>query len=137
MRKLLPIITLLFALQGFSQERKLTGTVLDQATRETLIGASVLVQETGKSAVTDVNGNFSILVKTGQNLKVVYVGYETLIRSIKENESVLTLELVGSTKLLESVVVTGYQTQRKVDLTGAVAVVDLAPVKNNTSGNTM
>lgn len=138
MRKILPIITLLIAvLQGFSQERKLSGTVVDQATKETLIGASILVQETGKSTATDANGSFSIAAKPGQSLKVVYVGYETLIRKIKENEQVLTLEMVGSANLLESVVVTGYQSQRKADLTGAVAIVDLAPVKNNTSGNTM
>jgi TonB-linked SusC/RagA family outer membrane protein len=112
---LLPVIT-------FAQTA-ITGTVVD-AVGETIIGANVLEKGTRNSAVTDVNGNFSLTVASGAVLQVSFLGYTTQdVSAASAIGGRLTITLMEDTKALDEVVVVGYGTMRKKDLTGSVVQV--------------
>src|SRR4029079_11025319 len=87
--------------------------------------------------VTDESGKYSIAASPGDNISFTYVAMKPVTIKITGTEQNLSGEMEAGVKEGEQVVVVGYTTQRKQDLTGAVAVVDLAPVKNTSSGNTM
>ena len=136
MRKLLCLITcLLAALFTFAQQRNITGTVTGKTDKTPLSGVSV--QTKSKTVLTDASGKFSVEVSTGDDLSFSYVGMKPFTIKIDGTSQNLVVELEEIIKEGEQVVVVGYTSQRKQDLTGAVAVVDLNPVKNNSSGNTM
>jgi TonB-linked SusC/RagA family outer membrane protein len=97
----------------------ITGTVVDAA-GETVIGANVSEKGTRNSAVTDVNGNFSLNVVEGAMLQVSFLGYATQEMAATPNMVVVLSE---DTKALDEVVVVGYGTMRKRDITGSIAVV--------------
>ncbi len=135
MRKLFSLFPLLLlAMSSFAQQKSITGTVSSKADNAPLAG--VTVASKAKVVQTDPTGKFSIEAATGDELTFTYVGFKA--ETIKVgNSQTLTIQLETLARDIEQVVVVGYTTQRKQDLTGAVAVVDLAPVKNNSSGNTM
>ncbi len=135
MRQFLTIIAVLLVTAGFAQQKKVTGTVTDKITHEPLQGASVQYKK--QTITTGLDGKFSIDAVTGENLLISYVGKKQLSVKIASGIQDLIIEMEDGAKQEEQVVVVGYTSQRKQDLTGAVAVVDLAPVKNNSSGNTM
>ena len=138
MKKLLFVVPLLFLMGlAYGQNRKISGNVLEQANQDPVIGASVVVLETQKGVLTDVNGAFSLPAEIGQTLKVSYLGFEESTFKIESLDSNIVIRLTVDDRTLDEVVVVGYSTQRKQDLTGAVAVVELSPVKNNSSGNVM
>jgi TonB-linked SusC/RagA family outer membrane protein len=87
--------------------------------------------------MTDASGKFSIEASSGDDLSFSYVGMKPFTIKIEGASQNLTIEMEETVKEEDVVVVTGYTTQRKKDLTGAVAVVDMGPVKNTSSGNTM
>ena len=116
-------VVLLFAgLSVFAQQMQVKGTVVDKATGETVIGASVLEEGTRNGAVTDIDGNFVLSVPTGASISITYIGYKPV--SVKAAPS-LRIEMEEDNEMLEEVVVTGYTTQRKADLTGAISVVNI------------
>ncbi|MDQ2720633.1 MAG: SusC/RagA family TonB-linked outer membrane protein [Bacteroidota bacterium] len=129
---LLPM--LLMALFSFGQTKTVSGIVTGKSDNVPLSG--VTVSSKNATVQTDANGKFSIQASIGDELSFTYVGANTLTVSVKNFQN-LSISLEQQSKDLEAVVVIGYTSQRKKDLTGAVAVVDLAPVKNNSSGNTM
>lgn len=136
MRKLFFLLPLLLlAVFTFAQQKTITGTVTGKTDKLPLAG--VTVQAKNKSVTTDVNGKFSIEASVGDNLVFSFVGMTPVTIKITKESQTLSVELEEGVKEGEQIVVVGYSTQRKVDLTGAVAVVDLNPVKNNSSGNTM
>ena len=130
---LIPLLLIMFCVSA--QQQTITGKVLDRATGEPLIGASIVNQETGKGATTDVAGTFTIMAESGQSLKIVYLGYQTLVRKLTANERNITIQLQPGSTSLEEVVVTGYQQERKKDLTGAVSVVDVGEMKKQSVAN--
>ena len=103
------------------QSINVTGLVVD-ATGEPVIGASVVEKGTTNGIVTDVNGKFALSVKSGAILKISFVGYQP-----QEVKATPTMKIVlkEDTELLDEVVVVGYGTQKKANLTGAVTTVDL------------
>ena len=119
--------------------RTITGTVIDE-TGETVIGANVVVKGTTNGSITDVDGRFSLNnVPDGAILIVSYVGYEDL--SVKVGvQSQLTIKLKESSELIDEVVVVGYASQKKVNLSGSVASVNMddisekRPITNLSSG---
>ena len=137
MRKLVYVFTvLLLSLSVWAQQRTITGNVTDFS-NATVAGATVSVKGTNVATQTDASGNFSIPVPEGKNTLVIsFIGLENLEVSV-EGQTQVNAVLNASASNLNAVVVTGYQTQRKVDLTGAVAVVDLAEVKDIPTGNPM
>jgi len=126
---------LMFSVMLYSQQKTITGTVTGKTDKTPL--ASVSVQTKNKTVLTDNSGKFSIEVAPGDNLTFSYVGMKPFTLKVKGDEQSLTVGLEEGVKEEDVVVVTGYTSQRKVDLIGAVAVVDLKPVKNNSSGNPM
>ncbi|MDE6160203.1 MAG: carboxypeptidase-like regulatory domain-containing protein, partial [Muribaculaceae bacterium] len=102
--------------------RSVSGTVLDN-TGEPLIGASVIVKGTQQTAVTDIDGNFSIKNVKGKTLIVSYVGMKTKEVAIDADHLNITLE--DNSEVLSEVVVVGYGTTTRKDVTGAVAKVDV------------
>ena len=102
------------------------GTVQDENTKDALIGVSILEKGTSNGTITDFDGNFSLKVKPNSTLELSYIGYATLlIRADKAKGVILMKE---DTKTLEEVVVVGYGTQKKVNLTGAVTAIDGATI---------
>ncbi|MDW7695842.1 TonB-dependent receptor [Flammeovirgaceae bacterium SG7u.111] len=99
-------------------------------------GVSVLVKGTARGTVTDLDGNFALQVDPSATLVFSYVGM--LAQEVEVgSQTEINISLVEDISQLEEVVVTGYTAERQVDVTGAVAVVDLKPIKNNSSGNPM
>lgn len=135
-RTLLSFIAMLLSLQLALAQRQITGTVRGGDTNEPLIGASILVTGTKIGAVANIEGKFSISVPNdAATLQVSFIGYTSKEVAIKGISNVEVLLAPG--KELNEVVVVGYTSQRKEDLTGSVAVVELKPIKNNSSGNPM
>ncbi|GAC1313480.1 MAG: TonB-dependent receptor [Mucilaginibacter sp.] len=122
--------------EGYAQSRIVKGVVTDNASRP-LEGATVAVVETQKATTTDAYGNFQIQAANGQTLRVSYVGAKPVFVIVTSDTKTLQIEFKDSNNTLSEIVVTGYTSERKKDLTGSVSVVDLTQVKNNSSGNTM
>lgn len=102
--------------------KKLTGHVADE-TNEPLIGASILVVGTSTGVITNLDGNFVIQVPQGATtLQISYVGYETVTVGIPASGT-LNVKMQSDAQMLSDVVVIGYGTQRKSDLTGSVSNV--------------
>lgn len=96
--------------------------VVKDATGEGVIGASVIVEGTNLRTVTDIDGNFTLTgVKKGASIQISYIGYTTKV--VKWNGAPLDVLLEDDKKMLEEVVVVGYGTQKKVNVTGAVSMV--------------
>lgn len=108
-------------LQVVTQEKHVTGTVLDE-TGEPMIGVSVLVKGTTTGTVTNFDGNFSLNASSNATLVISYIGYQT--QEVKVgNQKSLSIVLKPDNQLLDEVVVVGYGTVKKRDLTGAVSSV--------------
>ncbi len=108
--------------QQSTQKKKIKGTVTDE-NGEPIIGANILEEgTTSNGTITDVDGNFELNVASNATLKVTYIGYRTQQVAVK-GQSNLTIAMVSDTKVLDEVVVIGYGTMRKKDLTGAVGLV--------------
>jgi TonB-linked SusC/RagA family outer membrane protein len=137
MRKLVYLlIGVLLSISGWAQQKTVNGTVTDH-NNSPVSGASVSVKGTSIGTQTDSSGNFRIAVPNNSNTLVIsYVGLASQEVDITGRNQV-SVSLKTTANNMNEVVVVGYTTQRKQDVTGAVAVVDLAPVKNNSSGNTM
>ncbi|MFC5409782.1 SusC/RagA family TonB-linked outer membrane protein [Larkinella bovis] len=103
--------------------RTVQGQVIDRSTNEPLPGVNVLIKGTVSGASTDAAGKYSLQVKEDNAVLVFsYVGYEKA-EAVVGNQSILNMSLQPDLKSLEEVVVVGYGTQKKSDLTGAVATV--------------
>ncbi len=120
----------------FAQERNLTGTVQDEK-GTTLPGATVNVKNTNSSVKTDVNGHFNILVPDkAKSLQISFVGLTTQEVSINKTNS-FKIVLKSSVTNLEDVIVVGYGTVKKTDLTGAVQRVDREELVRNAPTNVL
>lgn len=103
------------------QDNKITGTVLD-ATGMPVIGANIMVKGTTNGTITDMDGKFSLDVPKGATLVVTYVGYTNQEISVG-NQKKLSITLREDSEALDELVVVGYSTQKKVNLTGSVSTV--------------
>lgn len=118
---LLAALLLMGCLQLFAQTRTVKGEVTDAQNGEALIGATVTVEGEKGGTVTDFDGNFSLQVSSSaKKIKVSYIGYIDKILTISDN---MQVKLESDSKALADVVVIGYGTARKSDLTGSVATV--------------
>ena len=136
MKKSILTALMLFLSAIATQAQNITvhGTVLSKTDNEPLIGASVLCPENKAGAATDIDGNFEISVPEGATLKISYVGY--LTQEVKAAPQ-LTVYLAENSELLDEVVVVGYQTVRKADLTGAVSVVSTKALETSADTDPM
>lgn len=118
---LLVALFVIGCLQLLAQTRTIKGEVTDAQNGEALIGATVMVEGEKGGTVTDFDGNFSLQVSSSaKKIKVSYIGYIDKVLSISDN---MKVKLESDSKALADVVVIGYGTARKSDLTGSVATV--------------
>tara|TARA_R110002072_G_scaffold81897_1_gene187207 strand:+ start:70357 stop:73479 length:3123 start_codon:yes stop_codon:yes gene_type:complete len=134
-------LLLLFQFTSFAQNAGITytGVVYDNSTKETLPGVNILVKGTTKGVVTDIDGKFAVSVETPNSVLVFsFIGMESLEYSLGAQTN-LEIRMEPTEDSLEEVVVVGYGTQKKSDLTGAVGIVSgddilKAPVANALQG---
>lgn len=105
----------------FAQSRQITGTVLDAMTGDPLPGVSIKAEDGTNETTTGTDGKFSIAVPANTNLVASYLGYDNQVIQIGSSVD-YTIRLEGRASALEEVVVVGFGTQKKVNLTGAVGV---------------
>lgn len=112
-----------------AQNLQVSGTVIAKSDGLPVIGASVVeVGNTTNGIITDFDGNFTLTVKAGAEISVSYVGCKT---QVLKAQAVMKITLEEDSEVLDEVVVTGYQSQRKADLTGSVAVVSTEELKTS------
>lgn len=120
-RMLLSAAFVALGVTAFAQQADVSGTVKDEA-GEAIIGASVTEEGTKNATVTDFDGNFRLKTAQGAKLRISYIGYKTA--TVTAGPS-LNVVLTEDNNIMEELVVTGYTTQRRADLTGSVAVMDM------------
>src|SRR5690606_9503481 len=117
-----------------AQQSTITGTVTDAQTGEPLAAATVMVAGSGAGTLTDASGRYSIQASPNGSLNVSRLGYTTVQIPI-EGRSTVNVELSVSATQLEELVVTGYGTQRRGDITAAISTVDMDGVEAQTSAS--
>lgn len=130
------IIVTPVAAAASAQPKKVTGKVVD-ANGEPVIGATVIEDGTSNGTVTDFDGNFSLNIPEGKFLTISYIGYKSQNMKAVSNK-IMNIVLKEDSGLLDEVVVVGYGTQRKGNLTGSIANVKsdkltTAPISNVTN----
>lgn len=114
------------ALSVSQQVSKIKGNVVD-SNGEPIIGATIMEKGTTNGTVTDLDGNFALNVAAGAIIQISYIGFET--QELKASDN-LRIKLKEDTEVLDEVVVVGFGTQKKVNLTGSVSVVDEEELRN-------
>lgn len=123
------------------QKRKLTGKVVDEETNEPLVGVSIVAVEENRGIITGIDGSFSIEVYNNTKLQFSYIGYKKQILLI-ENQPILNVRMQPDNAMLNEVVVVGYGSQKKGNLTGSISsvksedltVAPIATVSNSLAG---
>jgi len=119
------------------QQKKISGTITDATTGETIIGANVRVEGTTIATVTDINGKFSLNIPKSDAIMVVsYMGYNSQ-RVTLNGQTVLDIKLVPDITKLDEVVVVGYGVQKKSDVTGALTSVNEKTIKERSVQNVL
>ena len=131
-RFILSFLGLMLCIVMYAQQA-ITGNVVD-ATGEPVIGATVMEKGTTNGTVTDFDGNFTLKVEAGKVLVFSYIGYQTQELPAADG---MKVTMQDDALALNEVVVTGYTTQRKADLTGAVSVVSVAELAKQNENNPM
>ena len=133
MRRLLFLVSFfLLAMIANAQQRTISGSVTNKTDNSPLVGATVASSKS--SIATNAEGKFTIAANTGETLTITYIGMKT--QTVKlGNESELTIQMEPGVTEGDQVVVVGYQTQRKADLTGAVTVVDMNDINKLPNNN--
>ena len=106
-----------------AQQAKITGTVKDN-TGETIIGANVTIKGGTGGTITDIDGHFSIDASTNATLVISFIGYTTQEVALKGKTNIV-VTLNEDSQALDEVIVIGYGTQKKVNLTGSVSAVKI------------
>ena len=132
-RFLFIMIGLFISLGAFAQQITVKGHVKDD-TGEPVIGASVLESKTVNGTITDIDGNFVLTVPSNSVLTISFIGYATQEVTVNGKTS-LTVVLKEDAKVLDELVVVGYGTMKKSDLTGAVSSVGTKDIKDSPVAN--
>lgn len=120
-KKILFLFFAMFAVAVYAQNGNITGMVKD-ANNEPLVGVSVVIKGTTTGVVTDLNGNFSLSGKMGDIVQFSFIGMVSQEHTF--NGTSIQVVMQDDSKMLDEVVVVGYGTQKKVNLTGSVSTVD-------------
>jgi len=130
------LISFVLPLTVQGQNLEIKGKIINASTKEALSGVTVVQKGTTVGTLSDLNGNFSISVPNGSTLAFSFIGMKGQeIRVI--NNDFLTVALEEEILGLDEVIVTGYSTQRKADLTGSVSVINVDNISASTSGSAM
>ncbi|MCR5695595.1 MAG: TonB-dependent receptor [Marinilabiliaceae bacterium] len=127
------IIVLLFGIVATvtGQTIKATGVVRSQSDGQPLPGATIIETGTSKCVITDINGQFNIDVDANSTITVSFVGFENQTLQPSANMDIVLVDDI----VLDDIVVTGYQVQRKADLTGSVGVMDMKQALSEGTAN--
>ncbi|SFU60548.1 TonB-linked outer membrane protein, SusC/RagA family [Pustulibacterium marinum] len=117
-----------------AQTIEVTGTITSEEDGMPLPGASIMIQGTSSGTSTDFDGNYTLSVESGDVLEYSFVGFQTQEITV-ENQTTINVVLKLDATTLEDVVVVGYGTRKKSDLTGSVAVVDVDEMKKVSNSN--
>jgi TonB-linked SusC/RagA family outer membrane protein len=117
-----------------AQTIKVSGQVVDQD-GEPLIGATVRVKGAQTGSVTDLDGNFQLDAPANATLVVSYVGYKDSEIAVRGRAVIEKIQLESDSQVLDQVVVVGYGTQKKADLTGSVSIVNAEEMKRVSNSN--
>lgn len=120
------------AIEAVQQTKKITGTINDAL--GPIIGANVLEQGTTNGVITDINGNFTLNVKPGATIVVSFIGYVSQEIRVA-NQTTLNITLKDDSEMLDEVVVVGYGTMRKSDLSGASVSMSEDKIKGSVITN--
>lgn len=124
---------LLLSLPALAQEKRVTGNVFNNSTKEALAAATV--QGKNSSTTTDKKGFFIINAAVGDTLTFSYVGMNNYTLLITDDISNVKVGMEETPNQLNTIVITGYQSQKKADLTGAVSVVNVGDLKKQSVAN--
>ncbi|MDY7396042.1 TonB-dependent receptor [Aureibaculum sp. 2210JD6-5] len=127
--KVFLVLFLCFSYTTQAQDITITGTVLDE-TNSPLPGASILVKGTSNGVTTDFDGKYSIVANPKATLVFSFVGYKTVERAI-DNRTVINLVMEEDASQLDEVVVVGFGTQKKANVTGATGFVEMEDILAN------
>ncbi len=126
---------LLFSIVSLAQQKQISGVVTSKSDQTALAGVSV--QAKAAIVLTDNEGRFLINAAVGDDITFTYTGLKTYTLKVTATTQQLSIQLEPDIKEEDVVVVTGYTTQRKSDLTGSVAVVNMSESKDIPSGSTL
>lgn len=133
-RKLFVLMMLTFSSIVVFAQKRVTGVVTGSDDKQPVIGASIKIKGTTTGVVTGVDGSFTIQADAGSSLIVSFVGY-TSREVVIGNQSRYNITITPASNSLNEIVVTGYASQRKKDLVGAVAVVNVAALNRQPTGS--
>ena len=128
-------MALIMSFQLMAQQRRVSGTIVDSRDQSAMIGANIMEKGTSNGTVTDIDGRFSLDLNTSSPVLVISsIGYQTL-EVVVGNRNTLNLEMNEDTELLDEVVVVGYGTMRKSDISGASVTVGEDAIKGSVITN--
>ena len=133
------ISVLFFFLLGitlYAQDRTITGTVTSMEDGLPIPSANVLIKGTSTGTSTDFDGNYTISAKQGDVIEFSYIGFKTVEITVT-NQNTLNIALETQVSDLEEVVIIGYGSQKKSDLTGAITTVDSEVIEKTPNSNVM
>lgn len=120
------LLNCIFVLSAFAQDARITGTITDSETGEALIGVNIMEKGTYNGTVTDLDGNYSLMLETDNAvLSITYIGYKSQDIPV-EGQTEIDIVLEPDVASLDEFVVVGYGVMKRSDLTGAVSSVDNA-----------
>ncbi|OAV68468.1 Outer membrane cobalamin receptor protein, SusC/RagA family [Bacteroidales bacterium Barb6] len=124
----------ILSLPAFAQQRnRIEGVVVDEKTQEPVIGAEVLLVNEKKGTISDTNGKFAVVARSfPATVSVSFIGYKTLDVTVYEYTEPITVKLSENLRLLDEVVVIGYGTQKRKELTGAISSVSQIALSQQT-----
>ncbi|MDF1572483.1 MAG: TonB-dependent receptor [Bacteroidales bacterium] len=131
MKWIIATLLLLLSLVAYGQ---VSGTVTDEASNEPLPGATVLIKGTMTGTICDAEGRFTIDAEIGDVLAISYVGYLTAEVELTSTNDI-SVSLAAATEELNELVVVGYGTQKKSDVTGSVVSIDAEKLEDRPSTN--
>ncbi|EKJ92944.1 TonB-dependent receptor P3 [Bacteroides finegoldii] len=133
-RGFITLLALIMSISIYAQNI-VKGTVVDE-TDLPLIGATVMIKGASGGTITDIDGNFSISVKKGETIAISYIGYKT--QEIKySNQQKIAVKMIPDSKALDEVVVVGYGSMKRSDLTGSVSSIAAKDVKEFQSSSVL
>src|SRR5690606_2701458 len=116
-------------------QEQFKGIVKSAADNQPLAGVTVRIQNTNRAVSTDENGRFSIEASSAEVLEVSYVGFSNAQVTLSDADKVIEILLQPDLSDLDEVIVTGYSSQRRGDLTGSVSIVDTEELKSQPSAS--
>ena len=128
------LFVVLYSLVAYAQAGSSISGSVSSGAGEALIGVNIVVRGTATGTVTDENGRFSLMASPSDVLYFSYTGYKSVEVAVG-NQSVINVTLEENVEILDEVVVVGYGTQRKEDLTGAVSVVNTEELTKQASND--